>query len=148
MCGCSDSVASTGEYMKHPCMIMGHNPLNVVDDLDLRGATSLSTMFYIPNAIVPLTESKVALEQAYAEPLAVWDVNGLVLRPKGRPELEVIQFDVQDDSSTAKSDKLSGTSSDNVRQRSVSVVLMACGSVLPVLHMPPCDMASWSLLIV
>jgi hypothetical protein len=45
-----------GEYCSSSVMIMGHNPLNVNKKL---GAIQ-STKFYIPNVLIPLTESKVA----------------------------------------------------------------------------------------
>jgi hypothetical protein len=89
-------------------MIMGHNPLNVNKSL---GAIQ-STKFYIPNVLIPLTESKVALEAGYGAAIKLWDVNGLKIRPAGRPELEYYGFDVQDESSNAKMDKGTGTSSD------------------------------------
>ena len=98
-------------YSKDPCMIFGTKPLNILPSTELSGMDCQSTSMYILNAIVPLTESKVALESAYAMPVSHWDEPNLVLRPKGRPPLKVVNIDVQDDSSCSKADKCTGTSS-------------------------------------
>jgi len=53
-----------GEYAKDPCCIMGTKPVHVTYE-GYRGLECQSTSMCIVNAIVPLTESKVALEAAY-----------------------------------------------------------------------------------
>jgi hypothetical protein len=65
------------------------------------------------SVVVSLWLPQVALEVGYGAAIKQWDVKDLKIRPAGRPELEYHGFDVQDESSNAKMDKGTGTSSDN-----------------------------------
>ena len=108
----SNDGTQSGEYCTDSCMILGWNTLNTRTDTGLHGTSCQSVRMYVPNAIIPMTESKVALDAAYSHPVSLWDVKDLKIKAPGRPELEYHGFCVADDSATSKADKCTGTSSE------------------------------------
>ena len=109
----SDDGTQAKEYTTDSVMIYGHNCLNRRKDMDFHGMCCQSTSTYMPQVIVPLTESKVSLHEAYRDAVEQWDKPDLTIEADGRPALKHVGFCVSDDSATSKKDKLTGTSSDN-----------------------------------